>query len=472
MYKGTIFRFPFRRKESELSSNVYRSENVDKLFHSFETQAHLLLLFCKTVEKIEIYEKGSKQEQPVLISEVCLTGENIRERRSRFATDIRNAKSKGNTRDPVKCNYNLTTTFSKPSIHIKQEKQWVVSQMHVSESSMSEKMRELVMKVNSLPLIGAAVCINTDDIDQKNPQGHVFCFQPLPLVKKSLTGLNIHINGCFVMDKSRRHIKLPSADLRNDDISDKLTQWNVTVINQLIHLAVIELLKCAIDIHQKDSTMIKIATIYSILPNKELIDPNWKEVVDNFYKTLVEMSWECLYTSAKHGKWVSLKHAYLLSDEIHNPTTIKYILLKAGIAVCEPPSYLAKDETLIQLSNPITPDVVYKALQNDYEILQSMNTTQKQDAIIYFSKTGNKECFWELALFEVCDGTFFTQWNEDTANVAFLETKESLLYLLPKGSYEHMILQRYPERKEYDEVLLQIAKSRGKEIFHIKFLNF
>ena len=49
-----IFRFPLRIVPSELSETVYNRDKMSALFQSFQADAHLVLIFLKSVETVEL----------------------------------------------------------------------------------------------------------------------------------------------------------------------------------------------------------------------------------------------------------------------------------------------------------------------------------------------------------------------------------------------------------------------------------
>ena len=49
-----ICRFPLRVIPSELSETVYNKEKMSALFQSFQADAHLVLIFLKSVETVEL----------------------------------------------------------------------------------------------------------------------------------------------------------------------------------------------------------------------------------------------------------------------------------------------------------------------------------------------------------------------------------------------------------------------------------
>jgi len=65
-YSGTVFRFPLRTSPSALSDTVYTSARVSSLLSNFELDADLNLIFLRSVERIEVYERAKSSAEPVL----------------------------------------------------------------------------------------------------------------------------------------------------------------------------------------------------------------------------------------------------------------------------------------------------------------------------------------------------------------------------------------------------------------------
>ncbi|CAG2239595.1 SACS [Mytilus edulis] len=55
-FKGTIFRFPLRQKETQLSDFVYNREQINNLLRVFKEEASITLLFLKSLEEVSLYE--------------------------------------------------------------------------------------------------------------------------------------------------------------------------------------------------------------------------------------------------------------------------------------------------------------------------------------------------------------------------------------------------------------------------------
>ena len=94
-YNGTLFRFPLRRQATPLSDNIYGPERLQRLFDSFEEDAHLTLLFLRHLESIELYERDERTVRPkflfrVQISDSCL--EDVKEKRKDFLHRVKNGR--------------------------------------------------------------------------------------------------------------------------------------------------------------------------------------------------------------------------------------------------------------------------------------------------------------------------------------------------------------------------------------------
>jgi len=97
-YPGTLLRFPLRTSPSALSDTVYGADRIRALLDRFEEDAHLNLLFLRSVETIEIYERSPSSrsnaaaDPPVLRYRVSVADESlveVRRHRMEFNEKIR-----------------------------------------------------------------------------------------------------------------------------------------------------------------------------------------------------------------------------------------------------------------------------------------------------------------------------------------------------------------------------------------------
>ena len=95
-------------------------------------------------------------------------------------------------------------------------------------------------ELNYLPTVGVAMALRTGPkLQTPDIKGHVFCFLPLPVQTRSLTGLPVHVNGFFALSQNRRYIKSPNADQGDQEksgrqLTDKSLLWNRCLLEEAI----------------------------------------------------------------------------------------------------------------------------------------------------------------------------------------------------------------------------------------------
>lgn len=108
---------------------------------------------------------------------------------------------------------------------------------------------------------------------RSTPGGNIFCFLPLPIH----SGLPVHINGCFAVDDSRRHLR----QLTEDDKSDHGAMWNQDLMSQVVVHAFLGLLQDA-----KTKFTDKEYQFHTLWPTISNLQPQCNYFVKSFYQTL------------------------------------------------------------------------------------------------------------------------------------------------------------------------------------------
>ena len=244
-YDGTLFRFPFRTKPSELSETLYSAEKMDTLFESFEADAHLVLLFVQHLESIELYVREESEYDPERVFQVRIADQSlqiVRVKRKEFLEKIKPGKV---MRETVTVTYPVTIETVKcdplcDDETVKQHSFLVTSYFCGGEVSMRFKRLMADKELNYLPTVGVAMALPTGPkLQTPSIKGHVFCFLPLPVQKKSLTGLPVHVNGFFALSQNRRYVKSPNAEQEEWETSgrkltDKSLLWNKCLLEEAI----------------------------------------------------------------------------------------------------------------------------------------------------------------------------------------------------------------------------------------------
>lgn len=191
---GTIFWFPLRRRESKISSKVYEHSDVDRLFNSFSIEAPLCLTFLKSLERICLRKiSGQNALSDILQVDLCGAGlAEAQERRREFREQLQTCK--GFPDEKLTCSYNITVQTFERNQTVKQD----FRVLHLLATTSKEK------RGTHIPLVGIAAPMPPV---RKDSKGQIFCFLPLPSESANNTNLPIQVNGYFLLDQNRRHVK-------------------------------------------------------------------------------------------------------------------------------------------------------------------------------------------------------------------------------------------------------------------------
>jgi hypothetical protein len=266
-YNGTLFRLPLRTTHqaatSLLSKRAMGSDDVESLLRSLSVEASAMLLFLKSVERIEIQRWTSFDERsPEIIfsCEISNITKNLRENRAFVGEAVRlsnltatpNQLTQGRPTPPPSqpspireaiADYSLNIACRKGasgSISESYNEIWeVCNQLGGGQSS-----RIAQNPANSLlrlvPWGGVAAMISTSaETTQNNGAirgGLAYCFLPLPVQ----TGLPIMVNGFFELSSNRRDVWQAGPDMEGDGRTR--AEWNVSLLRDIISPSYVRLL--------------------------------------------------------------------------------------------------------------------------------------------------------------------------------------------------------------------------------------
>ena len=263
-YRGTLFRFPLRTEQSELSETLYSAEKVNDLFNGFMADAHLVLLFMQHLESIELYAREELESKPRRMFQVRISEESlplVREKRKEFQESVPSGQLLPHS---VHVTYAITIEAVQYCQGVETGKfsnSFLVTN-YVCGGKISSEFQELVVdtSLSYLPLVGVAMALPSSPQDSvPEIQGHVFCVLPLPVQKTSLTGLPLHVNGFFALTQNRGHIKFPTAEQEGHALTDKSLKWNKCLLEEAIPQAYATMILEAIN---DKSFNVQAATVY------------------------------------------------------------------------------------------------------------------------------------------------------------------------------------------------------------------
>lgn len=325
-YNGTLFRFPLRTEElaplSEIKPQAYNAEEVLNLFENFKSQAAHSLLFLKSLKLVELWVRDNSESEPRQVFSAELTPEFSSSQHPQaeikaFVGSQGGGKDAFYQRLKATKDSDLPTSCSIIDVKLqnssrKQEQEssrhrWLVCNLLAGGSAKQLALQGVTAAAAAattnaaiprgwVPWAGVAAPIDVDKeaTEQKiKPfQGRAFCFLPLP----ALTQLPVHINGLFELSSNRRDI-WHGQDLSSG--SGKIrADWNSALLANGAAVGYVRLMVAATKIETLD-----LAGFYSLWPQKVNLPEPWNEVVDTFYRLLIDQP--VVWSAAQGGMWVA-----------------------------------------------------------------------------------------------------------------------------------------------------------------------
>lgn len=423
-YNGTLFRLPFRQQPSKLSDTLYSDDKkMEGLFESFKSDAHLILLFLMNLERIEIYERKTGMQDAAKLFSVAISKDckaSVQEARRSFSSRVDQKTS---------CDVSETYVVNIETLDCKTRKKrkysYVVTHF-LNRAELSSKMEELVKdeSLSYMPRVGAAFPLSSVLDDAREPSGHVFCFLPLPVEAKSLTGLPVHVNGFFALSQNRRYLKWRSADQRGT--TDKSLDWNEGLLREVLPKAYADLIVYLICERMPQDV------VYSAWPDISAVDVKWEIVLEPLFSLLFTAR-ELLYSEVRGGCWCSLEDVIFdnITKHIDTRDTVIKLLNDVGQKIVTVPRHVrcALKKYYYGSIKDITPSLVRKSLKSDKLHYKGLSRKKKLFLLKYIlsdSKFQNLEGLHLLPL----STKEFTKF-QSTSCVIYIDSPEHPRSLLP-----------------------------------------
>src|SRR6218665_1896813 len=426
-FDGTVFRFPMRMEgmHSDLCDTKYDASKVRELFRSLETDAHIMLLFLKSLECIEVYEKTSQTASPTKLMSIKMAknlNEEVRSKRLQFINQIEGHRN-GNITDPVSIIYPLNVEFQN---HLNnspiETSKWIISQYYAGKSEINTA-KDISDSLGLLPWVGVALNVQENSGTSSylsKPKGHIFCFLPLPLEETSPTGLRVHVHGYFAVDSNRRHLKWPTSDQNIDQLTDKALIWNSFLVDKLLVKA---LVKSALHVANPENRL-RHDLIFDIIPDQ--LTPQWKYLAEEFYKQLPNLN--IFYSSVSGGQWMNSRNAVFdnIEDKTELQALIRCILLEDQMGLVSAPLFLRS-----HFENQIAPQITCTSLKSIQHKI-SLNDHEKFILLDYLLKNlENLEDLIGVSLLPLKDGSWTDFKQFQSQERVYIDSKDHPKLLLP-----------------------------------------
>ena len=275
-YKGTMFRFPFRKTASDLSGKIYTEDEVERLNSQVQNSCSRLLIFLQSIKSITISRIDHGQVSPEShLIKITKTSETLGSR--------------------SRCIHQVTCSVSgSPDT----TEYWLVQ---TGTQTVLEKYSTASVACALYPLSDSGELCYT----AKQIEGEMFCFLPLSVK----TGLPVHISSNFAVSDKRTGIWTSDESLGGSGE----VQWNEALMNGVIPSTYCELLE-GLKKMQTDSKLEEYE-FFSMWPLKtELKVHNpWHLCLRAFYDSIKTKE---LFFSVSAGDWLTLDESKFLDSNI------------------------------------------------------------------------------------------------------------------------------------------------------------
>ena len=398
-YDGTLFRFPFRTKESFISEKKASAPQVLKeLCSCLEREASRILLFLRHVTCIEIYSRSDGgQAKPMLELKGKVSLDHSCCNEVHKAQEEMEKASADDYDHSVSVIYPCTVLVewstsvpNKPQVY-----HWIICQTLGSENS---QLKVLAKELRVSPWVGTAAHLPTpvsfkvrklSAIEGRKVmqeainelQGHLisaavhslpsdqictatdcvaFCFLPLP----QATGLPVNIHGYFIPVDDRQRIKWPVGEME----SDREAWWNLLLVQELL----IPTYALAIVTHAmlfrfvaSSTGSIECPGAYAMWPLlRELRNVHvWQFLLhadSSLLRMLIDADLPVFWSPVNGGTWVNSKKAvFALHKEMH---PLASLLLDLGVSMVFLPQTIVESIHTDWLPQCLTPQIVHSVL--------------------------------------------------------------------------------------------------------------
>ena len=442
-FHGTLFRFPLRTKASKLSNKCHNILSLQKLLDALRKEADCLLLFLRSVTKVEIIELPTVEKVQFHISIAC----NDDKEHNNFIRSVTAVldSQRMQAQPLVKLLARECSVEIKAAHGTSQYKWFVVEQV----GSEDHEVLEVANQLHLLPWVGVAF-----KKDAASLGGRVFCCLPMP--DEILSPLPVHVNGTFGLSDDRRTLKWKSKERQNDTVS----QWNEMIINRLLPSCYAHLIcVCTHNCH------LLATDVYKAWPDVAVVEKNtnWSPFLEPFFNCLLNENvlW---IDNASPGCWTNVADAVVVPSTEQNSalSTIKKVMFNCGVNIVQVPNNVL---TGLQYSRCVmkilSPDLVRQMLKNNPLSYTDVDRDGKLNLLSYCISDRSYARIVGIFLLPLLSGTFVSFTNElCTENNVFLCTTDYPSLLFQSLNAVHHILVD----DRYETELYELAKSGGTQL--------
>ena len=440
-YNYTILRLPLRTTfdDSKLSKNLYNTDKMHKLLDALRKEAKHLLLFLKSVIRIEVHHISKESISSLSFCVEIGDKENIPVQRNQFFKKLEAAHNSRAFRISEvisgSIQFSVLVTDRSHEDNQSSKSEWLtVNYVGTSDHTVLE----YAEKLHTFPLVGTALELG------KQSEGRVFSLLPLPIEALSGLRLPVHVNGTFGLTDDRRGLRWPDIERKNDDSAD----WNKLIVRKLLPQCYAKLLLEARQYYDCNKE-----EFYKLWPDVHSVsETEFSELLQPLFTCLLNE--EIFWTDTKKT-WISQDEAFFIAQyesEIVEPILTK-VLSRYEVNIVKIPTAVWETIELIEFrTKQITPSIAHDQICLDPKGYSDLSQPEKIELLKYFLSNDSFQSLRELYLLPLADGNF-SRFTEPTSETVYLCSSDCPRYLLP--SLDHLLV----DHQELFESLKKVAVS-------------
>ena len=457
-YPGTLFRFPLRNAPSELSEKLYTVQKLQKLLASLKEEAKFLLLFLRSVQKIEVYEISPRRGQQKLSFQVAIREkDDICHKREHFMNELKIASAQVESLPYcITRHIDLVTDFhvqvTDCSKNTTTVSHWLVANQ---VGSQTQTVLDTVAKQHVFPWVGAALELSDGSSSPVSPAGgRIFCFLPMSI--EAFSPLLVHVNGTFGLNDDRRTLKWPTVERQNDTAAD----WNKLLVSELLP-------PCYAKLLMEAKKYLRPQQFYKAWPKVDMVDTTpWEGLLLPLFKLLFKEA--VLWTrreGAFGGQWiVQTQGTFIEQDSALSPVVHK-VLSNCGVKLVEVPDMIWDALTYTEVTvHLLSPSTARKALRSHRSTYQDCDAGSKLELLTYCLSDKKHSALNELALLPLADGSFVDfepNWSSRRVKACYVCSNEYPCDLLPNID---KLLVDLPDNPGLQASLQEVASSQQTQL--------
>ena len=446
-YSQTLFRLPLRTQASGLSDNTYDTRKLLELLDALRQEARYLLLFLKSVCKIEVVQisRHGPHSTSFCVEIARASFDVVKAKRDSFMRQLRQAHAvqpyKISNAISFTVKFSVVVTDNNSRKNQAGTSNWLIANC---VGSADPTVQAAAFQQRTFPWVGAVL-----ELGGSSTGGRIFCFLPMPVETSS--GLPIHVNGTFGLNDERRTLKWPGIERRNDPTAN----WNKTLVSQLLP-------PCYAMLLTEAKKHLSTDQFYKAWPDVNIVKrTQFSEILKPLFAALFRHAvvWtERTEALQQVGNWVLISQATFISEGRSLPSVMKKVLSSCGVQLVTIPAVMWRAIRFAKVGlTEVSPRLARSNMRSHPNSYTSVDQYGKRVILTYCLSDNCYSDLNRLNLLPLANGTFTSFDSYYGGQTVYLCSTDCPRSLLP--NLDHLLVD-LSDDQELQMNLYQVAASQ------------